>query len=105
MVESKKLQIALLAVIVVIALIYAKIVNSGLQHWKVLDAILDYKLECIMEDKPCFVEYDDREKLSDTFWRLWDWSEKRILPEDKYRTIKPYIGQLVSSEFLGQYFE
>lgn len=93
MVESKKLQIALLAVIVVIVLIYAKIVNSGLQHWKILDAILDYKLECITEEKPCYVEYDDRETLGETFWRLWDWSETRILDKDKYVLIKPYIGR------------
>ena len=93
MVESKKLQIALLAVIVVIVLIYAKIVNSGLQHWKILDAILDYKLECIMEEKPCYVEYDDCETLGETFWRLWDWSEKRILDKDKYQLVKPYIGR------------
>lgn len=93
MVESTKLQIALLAVIVVIPLIFAKIVNSGLQHMKILDAIIDYKLECIMEGKPCFVEYDDRETMGETFWRLWDWSEKRILDKNKYQLVKPYIGR------------
>ena len=93
MFESKKLQIALLAMIVVIFLIFAKMVNTVLQHWVILDAILDYKLECIMEEKPCFVEYGDRETLDETFWRLWDWSEMRILDKDKYVIIKPYIGR------------
>ena len=91
MIESKKLQMALLAVIVVILLLFAKLVNTGFQHWKILDAILAYKLECIMENEPCYVEYGDRESLGRTFWRLWDWSEQRILPFGKYRIIKPYI--------------
>ena len=91
MIESKKLQMALLAVIVVILLLFAKLVNIGFQHWKILDAILDYRLERIMKNEPCYVEYDDRESLGRTFWRLWDWSEKRILEPGKYRIIKPYV--------------
>ena len=97
MVESKKLQMALLAVIVVILLLFAKLVNTGFQHWKILDAILEYKLECIMENEPCYVEYDDRESLGRTFWRLWDWSEKRILDKDDYKIIKPYIERRASN--------
>lgn len=91
MIESKKLQMALLAVIIVILLLFAKLVNTGFQYWKILDAILEYKLECIMENEPCYVEYDDLESLGRTFWRLWDWSDRRILNKDDYKIIKPYI--------------
>lgn len=93
MFESKKFQIALLAMIVVILLIFAKMVNTVLRHWVILDAILDYKIECIMAEEQYFVDNDDRETLDETFWRLWDWSEKRILDKDDYKIIKPYIGR------------
>ena len=104
MVESKKLQMALLAVIVVILLLFAKLVNTGFQHWKILDAILEYKLECIMENEPCYVEYDDRESLGRTFWRLWDWSEKRILGAGAYKAVKPYVKKAGWAGFVAQYF-
>lgn len=104
MVESKKLQMAFLALFVVLFILLAKLVNAGIQHCVILDAILDYKIECIMDDEPYFVDNDDRETLGDTFWRLWDWSDRHILDNDEYRIIKPYIQQGSWADAAGEYF-
>lgn len=61
------------------------------------DAIHAYHVEVIHNhnyltgDVEFKVEYNDIEEYTKTLFRLWDWSYKRILPEDKYAIIKPYI--------------
>lgn len=37
------------------------------------------------------VSFDDIESYGDTFWRLFDWGYKHVLPPDKLKTIEPYI--------------
>ena len=63
-------------------------------HEKIGKAIYKYKTRCIEEcawDDLHSVEYKDMEDYMTTFWRLWDWGYKRILPIDKFKIIEPYI--------------
>ena len=39
------------------------------------------------------LDYDDIEPYMKTFWRLWDWGYKRLLPPDKFELIKPYLSK------------
>ena len=102
--ESIKLQMAFLAVFIVIGIFFAKTFVTGVNRWVIADAILAYQMECIYDGKEFCVTQDDQEDFNDTLWRLWDWSYNRILDEDKYRTIKPYIGRNNWANFAGEYF-
>lgn len=62
-------------------------------HMKILDAILKYRLQCIDQDKPCKVDFDDMESYDETFHRFWDWGYTNILPKEKFEIIKPYIKE------------
>ena len=93
MIESKKLQMAIAAVLLVFVLFLAKAVVTGCNHMTLCDAIYEYHMDCIRDGKEYQVEYDDKEDFFATLWRLWDWSDKRILPEEKYRIVKPYLGR------------
>ena len=42
-------------------------------------------------DKRYEVDYSDMEPYDRTLWRLWDWSYKHILPNDKLKLIEEYI--------------
>lgn len=102
--ESIKLQMAFLAVFIVIGIFWAKTFVTGINRWVIADAILAYQMERIYDGKEFCVTQDDQEDFNDTLWRLWDWSYNRILDEDKYRTIKPYIGRNNWANFAGEYF-
>ena len=102
--ESKKTQAAFAAVFLLLAIFFARLFAIWINHCTILDAIRDYKLECIYSEKPCYVEYDDRENMNDTFCRLWDWSYKRILDKDKYKIIEPYIRNGSWVDAAGEYF-
>ena len=102
MVESKRTFRTILSFWVVLALLIGKIVVTGVNHMAVVDAIYVYHMECIREDREVVVDYDDREDFGETLWRLWDWSHKRIMTEDDYILIKPYIGQDLDEFVLRQ---
>ena len=62
------------------------------------DAIHRYRMNVIAKHdfknsfEPKYdVAFEDMEPYDKTFWRLWDWSYKRILPKDKFAIIEPYI--------------
>ena len=103
--EGKKAQMKYLAIILLIVLFFIKILVTGYHHWAIVDAIYVHNMECIEERREGRISYDAAEPFSDTLWRLWDWSGKRILDEETYRIVKPYIGKLSSADFAGQYFE
>ena len=103
MVESKKTQLRLLIGILLLLTFVAKTVVTGVNHWRIIDAIYAYRHECIVESRQASVNYADMEEYNESLWRLWDWSDRRILSAEDYKIIKPYIGQVNSSEFAGQY--
>lgn len=93
MVESKKNQMRVLVLLLAVCLLMAKSWIAGYNHWVISDAIYEYQMECIREHREMFVDYDDKEDFYDTYWRMWDWGYKRILPEEKYTVLRPYIGR------------
>lgn len=59
---------------------------------RISDAICDYDINCIREDRgsdsiPC----NHMESYDDTFSRFWDWGYKHILPEEDFKKIEKYI--------------
>lgn len=79
----------------ILALIFIiKTCLAGYYHCKIINAISDYNIDQIK--KGFYVDlnnclYDDMESLEATIFRLWDWGYKRILPKDKFETIKPHL--------------
>ena len=86
-------------------LIIAKLIVTGINHMKICDAIYVYRMECVEDHRERMVHYDEMESYGKTFLRWWDWGHKRILDDVDYFLIQPYIGQMDSAEFAGQYFE
>lgn len=71
-----------------------KNMNTVKNHMRILNAITDYQNDCVKKDmykEALNVTIQDKEDYDKTFWRLWDWGYKRILPKDKFEIIKPYI--------------
>lgn len=70
--------------------------NTYKQHIKIDHAIYAYHVYCIY-NKPIGykseldVNYTDEESYDKTFFKLFDWGYKNILPKDKYEIIKDYI--------------
>ena len=62
-------------------------------HWRINDAIYLYRMECIQNHVESEVSQADMEDFNETLWRLWDWSDKRILSREDYAKIEKYIGQ------------
>lgn len=91
MIESKWFRVVWVTITLIGIFLVVKVIAAGIQQWKILDAILDYKLDCIYNHKERYVEFSDMEDIYDTMMRIWDWSDKRILDEKKYRLIRPYI--------------
>ena len=58
---------------------------------EIIKAIRNYQLKCIEYEAHAFVDYADMEDYNATLNRWWDWTNKRILPEDKFEIIKPFI--------------
>ena len=93
MVESKATRMKFLAFFILIGIIILKIIITGVNHWVITDAIRDYQMECIMSEREYFVDYEDKEDFEETMFRWWDWTHHRILPEEKYNLLMPYIGK------------
>ena len=56
-------------------------------------AILKYRFECLQKHDIPLVSYEDKEDVSRTASRFWNWNESQILPPDKYEIIKPYLDE------------
>lgn len=105
MIESKKTQLRILAAILLVLALLIKMVVTCVHHWHIIDAIYFYKMDCLTENREDMVAYAEVEDYEETLWRLWDWSDKRILDEDKYVLIKPYIGQKSLSDAFQEYVQ
>ena len=105
MVESKKTQAVILLFILFLLTIMAKAINAGVNHITITHAIYAYQMECIDDGEQYRVTGEGKEEFSKTMFRWWDWGHKRILSEEDYRIIRPYIGKLTSADFVGKYFE
>ena len=56
-------------------------------------AILKYRIQCMSTNDIPLVSYEDREDVSHTLWRFWNWNESQLLSPDKYEIIKPYLEE------------
>lgn len=85
---------------VLIAASYFLIKNSATNrhHARISEAIHQYRINVI--DNHDYrtgyatfqVDYRDMEAYGKTLIRFWDWSDKHILPQEKYEIIKPYLS-------------
>ena len=105
MVESKKTQAIILLFILLLLAIMAKAIVTGVNNITMTHAIYAYQLECMADGREYHVTQKAKEEFSETFWRWWDWSNKRILTPQDDMIIRPYIGRLTSADFIGNYFE
>ena len=105
MVESKKTQAIILLFMLLLLAIMAKAVNAGVNHIAITHAIYAYQMECIDDGEQYRVTGEDKEEFSETMFRWWDWSNRRILKPEDDIIIRPYIGKLTSADFVGKYFE
>ena len=80
-----------IGVIVVFALFLIKNNITCMHHFTILDAVLEYRIECVENNTKMAVDYNDLENYDKTLFRIWDWGYTRILPKDKFEIIKPYI--------------
>ena len=58
---------------------------------RILKAIEEYKNMCFDYERMNDINCDDMENYVLTLLRIWDWGYTRILPNDKFEIIKPYI--------------
>ena len=87
------MKIILLGCSLLFVVVYAlKNQNTYNQRIKIQTAIYEYKIDMLNNGKPELVSYDDMEMYGKTFYRLWDWGYKKILPKDKFEIKKPYIN-------------
>ena len=91
MVESKKTQVIALLFLLLIIVIFAKAIVTGVNHMVLSDAIYAYHVDCIEDHRTAHVSYKDKEDYYDTLFRWWDWGYKRILDKYEYPIIEPYI--------------
>lgn len=93
----------LIALVVLILVMVARIIVTGINHWRIIDAIYAYQTDCREQGKSSWVTYSDMEAYSETLWRVWNWSEIGILDPYKYATIKPYIDQTTIADQAQKY--
>lgn len=60
-------------------------------HMKILFAICDYRMKCIINNEHPMLSCSDMESYEKTMFRLFDFGYDRILSKDKFEIIKPYI--------------
>lgn len=95
------LYVLVILIVLFCVLLMAKNDNAYKNRMKISQAIYDRQQALIRKaynyDDPEFfkiarlVNYSDIECYFKTVFRLWDWGYTRILPEDKFKLIKPYI--------------
>jgi hypothetical protein len=56
-----------------------------------MNAIFRYHLDCFYDGTEVLVDYADMEDCRKTYFRFWDWTNKRILPEEKMEVIERFI--------------
>lgn len=86
------LAVALQFLMVICIFFLIKSCNTYAKRKSIINAIYSYQIERYKAGLPCDdVDYTDIEPYEKTLCRLWDWSNKRILPNEKYEIIKKYL--------------
>lgn len=67
-----------------------KVCNAGTQQRKILFAI-DRWVDDTEDYETATMYIESMEDFDKTLFRLWDWGCTRIVPEDVYEVIKPYL--------------
>lgn len=95
--EDKTFNRLVVTAFAIATLILARTFTVGANHFYISNAILAYKLDCIHSRHTIdyTIHFDDMESFETTWWRMWDWSNKRILDYAQYLKIRPYIGDVV----------
>ena len=62
-----------------------------INHRKIIFAICNYQIDCIDNEIPYIVDYDDMESYEKTMCRFWDFGCEHILPKEKFELVKPYL--------------
>lgn len=97
MIGTKKGQAAILVLAIVFALFILRAIVVGAYQIALCDAIYLYQVDCMAEGREIDIWQADKESYEDTFRRWWDWSDHNIMEKDKYRKVKPYIGEDVEA--------
>lgn len=105
MTDSKKTILRVVIVAIIVLLFVVKALVTGAHHWRINDAIYLYRMECIANHVEREVGQDDMEGFYETYFRLWDWSDKRIMRREDYAKIEKYIGQKSLSDAFMEYME
>lgn len=61
------------------------------QFIRLTDAVYAYINECILQETQPVVQFSDFADYDDIASRVWDWSDRDILPPEKYEIIKPFL--------------
>lgn len=87
--------------VVFVCMALAEVVYSGLlmirnelaykQFIRLSDAVYSYINECILQEIQPVVQFSDFADYDDIASRVWDWSDKGILPPEKYEIIKSFL--------------
>lgn len=71
-----------------------KVDNAYYQRRKVMYAIHGYNLRMIDNNtRENSIRFECMESFNSTLYRLWDWGCKRIVPNNIYEKIKPYMNK------------
>ena len=82
---------ALLAGFVYVVLMMIRNEIAYKQFVRLTNAVYAYINECIMQEIQPVVHYSDFADYDEIASDIWDWSDKGILPPDKYEIIKPFL--------------
>lgn len=82
--------VVMLLIVLFGIVLLAKNLNTYVQHNKIVDAIYDFG-HSTGNFWTAMMYMDSMEDYEMTLYRLWDWGCTRIVPEDVYNEIKPYI--------------
>lgn len=76
-------------------LVDLKMKNVAKNHDLISTAIFLYTMDNLAQKKESEVKLGDMESVYRTNSRLFDWGYKKILPEDKFKIIEPYIEKVI----------
>lgn len=83
--------ICVIAVIIILSIFGVKNENTFRKRHIVLKAIRDYAIDCSISLIEHADMYNRMESYESTLFRLWDWGYTRIVDEETFELIKPYI--------------
>lgn len=86
-----------LSILAYIALAFIRYNNVSNNRIYIINAIFAYHVQCHHTGTEIEVSYEDMEDLNATTRRIWDWGYTRILPQEKFEIIKPYINEYMPS--------